>query len=86
MLGVSGNDAQRLRCGTEQDIVDPGLVLERNGGDQIRHGEHDVEIRHVEQSTATSLAHDAEQEPSTASVSNKSCADPKESPAGKLGL
>jgi len=55
MLGVGGDDAQRLRCGTEQDIVDPGLVLERDGGDEIGHGEHDVEIRHLEQFRLTIL-------------------------------
>jgi hypothetical protein len=40
---------QRLRRRPEQDIVDHGLVLERDGGDQVRHGEHHVEVGHVEQ-------------------------------------
>src|SRR5208283_611287 len=49
MLRIGGDPAQRLRRRTEQDIVDHGLVLERDGGDQIRHGEHDVEVGHIEQ-------------------------------------
>ena len=55
MLGVGGDGAQRLRRCPEQDIVDHGLVLERDGGDQIRHGEHDVEVGHVEQLGLTVL-------------------------------
>ena len=49
MLGVGGDDAQGLRRRTEQDVVDHRLVLERDDLDLRRHGEHDVEIRHVEQ-------------------------------------
>ena len=41
--------SQRLRGCSEQDIVDNGLVLERDDLNFRRHGEHDVEIRHVEQ-------------------------------------
>jgi hypothetical protein len=44
MLGVSGDGAQRLRRCPEQDIVDNGLVLERDDLNLRRHGEHDVEI------------------------------------------
>ena len=49
MLGVGGDGAQCLRRRPEQDVVDHGLVLERDHLDLGRHGEHDVEIRHVEQ-------------------------------------
>ena len=49
MLRVGGDGAQRLRRRPEQDVVDHGLVLERDDLDLRRHGEHDVEIRHVEQ-------------------------------------
>src|ERR1700744_5019754 len=49
MLGIGGDDAQGLRCRTEQDIVDHRLVLERDDLDLRRYGEHDVEVRHVEQ-------------------------------------
>ena len=31
MPGVGGDGAQRLRGGPEQDVVNHGLVLERNG-------------------------------------------------------
>ena len=49
MLGVGGDGVQRLRRRPEQDVVDHGLVLERDHLDLGRHGEHDVEIRYVEQ-------------------------------------
>ncbi len=49
MLWVGGDGAQRLRRRPEQDVVDHGLVLERDGRDRFRHGEHDVEVGHVEQ-------------------------------------
>ena len=49
MLRVGGDPAQRLRRRTEQNIVDDNLVLECDGGDQLRHGEHDMEVGHVEQ-------------------------------------
>jgi hypothetical protein len=55
MRRIGGDGAQRLRRCPEQDIVDHGLVLERDGGDQIRHGEHDVEVGHVEQLGLTVL-------------------------------
>ena len=47
MIGIGGDGAQRLGRRAEQDVVDHGLVLERDVGDLGRHGEHDVEIRHV---------------------------------------
>src|ERR1700733_13549268 len=53
MLRMCGDDTQRLRRRTEQDIVRHDLFLERYGGDQLRHGEHDVEIGHVEQFRVT---------------------------------
>jgi hypothetical protein len=49
MLGIGRNGTQRLRAGPEQDVIDRGLVLERDGGDRLRHGEHHVEVRHLEQ-------------------------------------
>ena len=49
MPGVSSDGSQRLRRRPEQDIIDHGLILERDHLDLGRHSEHDVEIRHVEQ-------------------------------------
>jgi GAF domain-containing protein len=49
MLRVGGDGAQRLRRRPEQDVVHHGLVLECDDLDLRRHGEHDVEIGHVEQ-------------------------------------
>jgi hypothetical protein len=43
MFGIGRNDAQRLGCGPEQDVIDHGLVLEGDLGDRGRHGEDDVE-------------------------------------------
>ncbi len=44
MLGVGGDRRQRLGGGAEQEIVDGGLVLERDLGDRRRQGEDDVVI------------------------------------------
>ena len=49
MLGVGGDAAQRLRGGSEQDVVNRSLVLERDDSDQLRHCEHHVEVGHLEQ-------------------------------------
>jgi hypothetical protein len=49
MLGVGCDGAQRLRRRAEQNIVHHGLVLERDDLDLRWHGEHDVEVRHIEQ-------------------------------------
>jgi hypothetical protein len=49
MLRVGGYGVQSLRRSPEQDVVDLGLVLERDGGDHVRHREHHVEVGHVEQ-------------------------------------
>ena len=46
---IGGDGAQRLRDGPEQNVVDHGLVLEGDGGDLLRHGEHDMEVWRVEQ-------------------------------------
>ena len=43
-LGSAAMCAQRLGGGTEQDVVDHSLVLVRDGGDFLRHGEDDVEV------------------------------------------
>ena len=42
MLRVGGDRGQRLRGGPEQEVVDGGLVLERDGADRGRQGEDDV--------------------------------------------
>ena len=42
MLGVGGDGAQRLGRGLEQQIIDSGLVLERDRADRRRQGEDDV--------------------------------------------
>ena len=49
MLGIGGDDAQRLGRRLEQDAVDDGLVLEGDLGDRRRHGEDDVEVGHRQQ-------------------------------------
>src|SRR5262249_33069975 len=45
---ISGDLFQRLRRRGEQDVVDDGLVLERDGRDLVWHREHDMEVRYVE--------------------------------------
>ena len=45
MLRVGGDGGQRLGGGPEQEVVDGGLVLERDGADRSRQGEDDVIIR-----------------------------------------
>ena len=55
VLRIGGDRAQRLRHRPEQDVVDHGLVLERDDGDLVRHREHHVEVRHVEQFRLTVL-------------------------------
>jgi hypothetical protein len=42
MLRVGGDGGQRLGCGLEQQIVDDGLVLERDRADRSRQREDDV--------------------------------------------
>jgi len=42
MLGVSGDGDQRLGGGPEQEVVDDGLVLERDRADRRRQGEDDM--------------------------------------------
>ena len=42
MLRVGGDGGQRLGGGPEQEVVDGGLVLERDGADRRRQGEDDV--------------------------------------------
>ena len=42
MLRVGGDGDQRLGGGPEQEVVDGGLVLERDGADRRRQGEDDV--------------------------------------------
>ena len=45
MLRVGGEGGQRLGGGPEQEVVDGGLVLERDGADRGRQGEDEVIIR-----------------------------------------
>ena len=45
MLRVGGEGGQRLGGGREQEVVDGGLILERDGADRGRQGEDDVIIR-----------------------------------------
>ena len=42
MLGVGGDGGQRLGGGPEQEVVDGGLVLERDRADRRRQGEDDM--------------------------------------------
>jgi hypothetical protein len=55
MLRVGGDGAQHLRRRSEQNVVNYRLVLKRDDLDLRRHGEHDVEIRHIEQFRLTVL-------------------------------
>jgi len=49
MLRIGSEGPHRLRCRTEQDVVDDRLVLQRDGGERRRHGEDKVEVRHRQQ-------------------------------------
>ena len=49
MLRVGGDGGQRLRGGPEQEVVDGGLVLERDGADRRRQGEDDVVVGNRQQ-------------------------------------
>ncbi len=44
MLRIGGDRGQRLGGGPEQEVVDGGLVLERDGADRSRQGEDDVVV------------------------------------------
>jgi hypothetical protein len=44
MLRIGGDGGQRLGRGPEQEVVDGGLVVERDGADRRRQGEDDVII------------------------------------------
>ena len=55
MHRVGGDSAQRLRGRPEQDVVNHRLVLKPDHRDLVGHGEHHVEIRHVEQFRLTVL-------------------------------
>ena len=48
-LRVGGDHQQGLRRRLEQEIVDHGLVLIRDGADARRQREHDVEVGHLQQ-------------------------------------
>ncbi len=48
-FGVGGDGRERLGGGLEQEIVDDGLVLERQGADRRRQGEDDVIIGNRQQ-------------------------------------
>src|SRR5580700_7736863 len=45
MLRVGGDDDQRLGGRSEQQVVEGGLVVERDGADRRREGEDDVMVR-----------------------------------------
>ena len=44
VLGIGGDCGQRVGCGPEQQVIDEGLVLERDGADRSRQSEDDVII------------------------------------------
>ena len=44
-LGIGGDDDQRLGGRSEQQVVEGGLVVERDGADRRREGEDDVIVR-----------------------------------------
>ena len=49
MLRVGGDRGQRLGGGPEQEVVDGGLVVERDGADRRRQGEDDVIVGNRQQ-------------------------------------
>src|SRR5271166_912271 len=49
MLRVGGDVGQRLGGGSEQQVVDGGLVLERDGADRSRQGEDDKVVGNRQQ-------------------------------------
>jgi len=49
VLRIRRHRGDRLGRGLEQEIVDRGLVGERDGGDGRRQGEHHVDLRHGQQ-------------------------------------
>jgi len=49
MLRVGGDGGQRLRGGSEQEVVDGCLVLERDGADRGRQGEDEVIVGNRQQ-------------------------------------
>jgi hypothetical protein len=55
VLWIGGDRTQRLRGCLEHDVADHGLVLEGDDLDLLGHGEHHVEVRHVEQFRLTVL-------------------------------
>jgi hypothetical protein len=44
MLRIGGDGAQRVGGGGEENVVDPRLVLVRDGGDFLREREDDVKV------------------------------------------
>src|ERR1700756_4656629 len=44
VLGVGGDDDQRLGGGFEQQVIDDGLILISDVGDRSRQGEDDMEV------------------------------------------
>lgn len=55
--GVGGDEAKGFRGGLKEDAVDLSLVLKSNGGDLLREGEHNVEIRNGQQFGLPSWSH-----------------------------
>ena len=49
VLGIGGDDMQRLGCGTEKDAVDDLFVVKGYGGDLLGQCEDYMEIRGIEQ-------------------------------------
>ena len=57
MLPVGGEGSRRLGGGPEQEVVDGGLVLERDRADRSRQGEDDVTIGTGRSSAWRSASH-----------------------------
>jgi hypothetical protein len=49
MLWVGGDGGERLGGGPEQEVVDGGLVVERDGADRRRQGEDDMIVGNRQQ-------------------------------------
>ena len=49
MARIGGDGAEGVRGGAEEDAVDHRVVLRRDLGDRVRHGEDDVTVLAVEQ-------------------------------------
>ena len=53
VLGIASKFEQRSGAGAEEQIIEQPLVLKDEGGELVRHGEDDVEVRYGQQLSRT---------------------------------